>query len=176
MLNNKPNNPSKYNQGNYIPKNKDKIIKLNDNGGLYYRSGLEKKIMFWLDLKEDIVRWGAECIRVPYQVSVVENGLLTLKTHSYYADFYYEMKVGESIRKVVVEVKPMKEYEDAILFKEGKFNVPTDITHKKLKNLEWRFKTAQKNYEKWESMIKWCNTKGFEFIIITEQHLKKFNI
>jgi hypothetical protein len=42
MINSKPNN-KKYHQGNYIPINKGKVFKLNNEGGLYYRSGLEKK-------------------------------------------------------------------------------------------------------------------------------------
>jgi hypothetical protein len=37
MLNSKPNN-SQYHQGLYVPKNKDKVIKLNSQGGLFYRS------------------------------------------------------------------------------------------------------------------------------------------
>jgi hypothetical protein len=42
MLNSKPNN-SNYNQGNYIPQYKDKVLKLNNQGGIYYRSSWEKK-------------------------------------------------------------------------------------------------------------------------------------
>ena len=56
MLNSKPNN-SNYNQGNYVPKNKDKVLKLNNNGGVYFRSSWEKKIMTWLDLNEKIIKW-----------------------------------------------------------------------------------------------------------------------
>ena len=56
MLNSKPNN-SNYNQGNYIPVNKDKVIKLNNQGGIFYRSSWEKKICHWLDHKSEIVRW-----------------------------------------------------------------------------------------------------------------------
>lgn len=41
MLNSVPNN-DKYNQGNYVPKNKDKVLKLNAKGGVFFRSGWEK--------------------------------------------------------------------------------------------------------------------------------------
>jgi hypothetical protein len=34
MLNSKPNN-KKYHQGNYIPNNKDKVLKLNSEGGCF---------------------------------------------------------------------------------------------------------------------------------------------
>jgi hypothetical protein len=101
---------------------------------------------------------------------------MKIKSHSYFPDFYYEMRLNDSIKHVVAEVKPKKDYEDAILFENGEFNISETLTLKKLKNLEYRFKTAQKNSEKWKTMINWCNKKGFEFIIITEEHLKKFNV
>lgn len=50
MINSRPNNPkkkdgtSKYRQGNYIPVNKDKVLKLNENLGIYYRSSWEQKV------------------------------------------------------------------------------------------------------------------------------------
>jgi hypothetical protein len=37
MLNSKPNK-KKYHQGNYIPNNKDKVLKLNSEGGVFLRS------------------------------------------------------------------------------------------------------------------------------------------
>jgi hypothetical protein len=177
MLNSKPNNPGKYDQGNYVPKYKDKVVKLNNQGGVYYRSSWEKKIMTWLDHNKNIIKWGAECMRIPYQITSVVDGDMKIKSHSYFPDFYYEMRLNDSsIKHVVVEVKPKKDYEDAILFENGKFNISENLTLKKLKNLEYRFKTAQKNSEKWKTMIAWCNKKGYEFIIITEDHLKKFSL
>jgi hypothetical protein len=35
---------------------------------------------------------------------------------------------------------------------------------------------AQKNSEKWKTMIKYCDLKGWDFIIITEEHLKKMGL
>lgn len=177
MLNSKPNNPSKYHQGNFVPKNKDKVLKLNNQGGVYYRSSWEKKIMVWLDLNKSISMWGAECMRIPYQLTHIENGDVKIKQHSYFPDFYYEMRDSEGVLKqVVVEVKPQKDYEDTILFEKGLFKIDEKKTLKQLRNLEYRFKMAQKNSEKWKTMIKWCEKKGYEFIIITEIHLKKFNV
>jgi hypothetical protein len=174
MLNSKPNN-SKYNGGNYIPINRDKVIKLNDSGGVYYRSSWEKKIMTWLDLKSDIVRWGSECFAIPYQLTHFNNGDVNLKSHTYYPDFYYEMQIPDgSIKRTVVEVKPMKEYKMVQDLNEGRLVIPTNL--RRMKNFEYDLKMAQKNSEKWKTVIKWCNKKGFDFIIITEEHLKKFNV
>ena len=175
MLNSKPNN-SKYHGGNYVPKNKDKVLKLNTQGGVYYRSSWEKKIMYWLDNKKEIIKWGAECMRIPYQMTHFNNGDMKVKEHSYYPDFYYEMRNSDGVLKqVVVEVKPMKEYKMVQLLKEGKLEVP-EKGIKKLKSFEYDLKMAYKNKNKWETMIKWCDKKGYDFIIITEEHLKKFSI
>ena len=176
MLNSKPNNKN-YNQGNYVPKNKDKVLKLNSQGGIFYRSSWEKKIITWLDNNKSIVKWGSECLRIPYQMTHVVDGNMKIKEHSYFPDFYYEIKLSDgSIRSVVAEVKPKAEYNDAIMFTEGRFQTPEKSSLKKLQSLEYKFKMAQKNAEKWQTMIRWCEKKGYEFIIITEDHLKKFNL
>lgn len=175
MINSAPGN-SNYNQGNYIPKYKDKVIKLNTQGGVYYRSSWEKRIMTWLDNSPNIVKWGAECMRIPYQMTHFENGDARVKEHSYYPDFYYEIKLSDgNIDRVIAEVKPMKEYKMVIDLSENKLEVP-DKGLKKLKNFEYDLKMAYKNKNKWETMINWCNLKGYKFIVITEQHLKKLGV
>jgi hypothetical protein len=172
MLNSRPNN-SRYSQGNYIPNNPDKLLKLNKEGGVYFRSGLEKKFMIWLDNKKEIIKWGAECLKIPYQMKHFDNGDIKLKEHCYFPDFYYEMRLADDTTKyVVVEVKPMKEYKMVINLNEGNLNVPTNGL-KKLKNFEYDIKMAYQNQSKWQTMIKWCNIKGYEFIVVTEEHLKK---
>lgn len=173
MLNSKPNN-KKYHQGNYIPKTKDKVYKLNNEGGLYYRSGLEKKFMVWLDNNENIIMWGCENLEIPYEMThFEENGDIKVKRHRYYPDFYYRIKNSDgSLKDVVVEVKPQKEYEMVLLLSEGKIDV-NDGSLKKLKRQEYDVKMGYKNKCKWVTMIKWCNKKGYEFIIITEKHLGK---
>jgi hypothetical protein len=80
-----------------------------------------------------------------------------------------------TLKQVVVEVKPMKEYKMVQDLNEGRLTVPQSGA-KKLKNFEYDLKMAYKNKNKWETMINYCNKKGYEFIIITEEHLKKFNV
>ena len=175
MINSKPSN-SNYNSGNYIPKNKDKVLKLNTQGGVYFRSSWEKKIMVWLDLKPEIIQWGAECLEIPYQMTHFENGDTKIKAHRYYPDFFYRMRSSDGVLKeVVVEVKPLKDYNMVIALSEGKLQTP-EKGLKKLKSFEYDIKQAQKNREKWMAMIEWCKIKGFEFIIITEENLKRFNV
>jgi len=127
-------------------------------------------------MNEKIIKWGAECMKIPYQMTHFDNGDMRVKEHCYYPDFYYEMRGEDGVLKqVVVEVKPMKEYKMVIALSEGKLEVPQKGT-KKLKNFEYDLKMAYKNKNKWETMINWCNKKGYEFIIITEENLKRFNV
>lgn len=173
MINSKPNN-SKYQQGNYIPVNKDKVIKLNSQGGIFYRSSWEKRFQTYLDHSEHVIKWGAECLSVPYQMKHFNSGDLAVKNHTYYPDFYYETRINGVLKQVVVEIKPHNEYLDVIMLQEGKFDVPQKITTKGLSNLEYKFKMAQRNLSKWETMIKWCDKMGYEFIIITEKTLNNY--
>jgi hypothetical protein len=165
MINSAPNNP-KYNQGVYHPTNKDKVIKLNAVGGLYYRSSLEKKMMHYLDLNSKIRMWGAENLKIPYQKTEWHNESQQLKTteHIYYPDFYYEIITTDgSVEKVVAEVKPYSETIEPKL--------ANNPTAKQLRNFEYALKMWNKNLSKWEYMIDWCNRKGMKFIIITEKIL-----
>jgi len=177
MLNSKPNNTN-YHQGNFIPKYRDKLLKLNNQGGIYYRSSYELRFMKFLDMNKSVTKWGAECISIPYQLTHYEkNGDINLKSHTYYPDFYYEIAGNDGMtKKVIAEVKPNSEYLDTILLENKGFKIPPNSTLKQLKNLEYRMKMSQKNSEKWKTMIKFCDKKGWEFIIITEDHLKKMGI
>lgn len=165
MINSAPNN-SKYHQGVFYPKNKDKVIKMNALGGLYYRSSLEKKMMTYLDLNDKIVNWGAENLKIPYQKTEWHNESKQVKTteHIYYPDFYYEIvKEDGSVSKIVAEVKPYSETVEPRLQK--------NPTAKQLKNFEYALKMWNKNLSKWEYMIEWCKRKDMQFIIITEKLL-----
>jgi len=168
MINSAPKQPNKYKQGIFYPNNKDKVIKLNSQGGLFYRSGLEHKMMIYLDMNDNIIHWGAEHLRIPYSKTewVSESQDYKTTEHSYYPDFYYELKRSDdSVSRVVAEVKPSSETTEPVLRE--------NPTAKQLKNFEYSLKMYNKNLSKWKAMIEYCERKGFEFIIITEQHLNK---
>jgi hypothetical protein len=101
-----------------------------------------------------------------------ENGDVKIKEHSYFPDFYYEMRINGVLSQVVVEVKPQKEYEMVLKLNEGKLDVPENKL-KKLKNFEYSLKMAYKNKNKWETMVKWCDKKGYNFIVVTEETFKR---
>ena len=166
MLNSAPKQPNKYHQGLFVPTNKDKVIKLNSQGGLYYRSGLEQKMMVYLDNNAKIINWGAEHLSIPYTKTewVSESQEYRKTEHTYYPDFYYELKREDgTISKVVAEVKPYSETIEPVL--------KQNPTSKQMKNFEYSLKMYNKNLSKWSYMIDYCQRKGFEFIIITEKVL-----
>lgn len=151
----------------YIPSNLNKVIMLNEKGGLFYRSGLEHKMMIYLDHSDKVVRWGAEFFSVPYQKTewVAEKQSYRTTTHKYYPDFYYEIiKEDGSIEKVVAEVKPKSETVAPKL--------PEKATPRQMKNFEYALKMFNKNISKWQKMIEFCKSANVRFIIITEDHLK----
>jgi hypothetical protein len=168
MINSAPNQSGKYHQGLFIPTNKDKVIKLNSQSGLYYRSSLEKKIMIWLDVNEKILKWSAEYLKIPYEKTEYNEKKQELETttHTYFPDFYYELLRDDgTISRVVAEVKPSSETIEPKL--------PVNYTSKQLKNFKYSLNMWNKNLSKWKYMIEYCQRKGFEFIIITEKHLSK---
>jgi hypothetical protein len=167
MLNSAPRSGGLYKQGLFVPKNKEKLIKANSQGGVYYRSGLEHKMMIYLDNNENIRSWSSEYIKIPYEKTeyVNETQMWETTKHTYYPDFYYELVRSDgSVTKVVAEVKPSTETREP--------KIPQNPTAKQLKNFEYALKMWNKNLSKWKYMIEWCERKGFEFIIITEERLK----
>jgi hypothetical protein len=163
MLNSKPNNKN-YKNGLYVPINMDKILKLNDKGGFYYRSGLEHKFMIYLDNNSDVVKWNPEIVKIPYIRNAWDNKLQeTHRTeHCYYPDFYYEIiKKDGTIARVLAEIKP---YKDTIPPKIGE-----NPTLNQIKNFEYDLKMYSKNMDKWRFAFEWCKVKGYEFIIIPDK-------
>ena len=112
MINSAPRQPGKYKQGLYVPKHMNKLIKANSYGGLFYRSGLEHKMMIYLDSNENIRMWGAEHLRISYEKTEFNNKTHEIETtsHGYYPDFYYELiRSDGTISRVVAEVKASNE-------------------------------------------------------------------
>jgi len=122
--------------------------------------------MIYLDNNSKIIHWGAEHLRVPSTKTewISEKQEFKTTEHNYYPDFYYELlREDGSISRVVAEVKPSSETQEPKL--------RDNPTTKQLKNFEYALKMYNKNLSKWKYMIEYCERKGFEFIIITEQHL-----
>lgn len=158
MLNVRPESNGKFSTGIFYPQNASKVIKLNDKGGLFFRSSWERKVMVFLDTNVNVVRWGAEFIEIQY---LDING----HSHRYYPDFYAEFRTDDphTYKRMVMEVKPYKET--------IKPQPPKATTHKALQSYEYAIKMYFKNCYKWQKAIEYCKNRGLEFFIITEKNL-----
>lgn len=152
----------KYHQGYYQLINKDKY--LGDPTRIVYRSSWELAFCRYLDNNTSIVKWSCETLTIQYRD--LEN-----KSHRYYPDFYYVLKDPNDPMKqeqVIVEIKPLTEVNQP--------NRPLNETSKALRNYEYAIRTHIKNKLKWSAAIDYCNKRGMKFILVTENHLKKYGI
>lgn len=114
----------------------------------------------YLDNHKDILKWRCEDPVITYTD-------LRGKIHRYYPDFMYEMKTNDDIglKKVIVEIKPKKE-----LYPPSR---PKKETAKSLESYEYAVRSHIKNKLKWSAAEEYARKRGMQFIIITEDHLKK---
>ena len=138
--------------GRYTPKNIKKYRGNPDK--VYYRSLWERNFMVYCDNNSAILEWGSEEVIIPY-ISPLDG-----RKHRYFPDFYIKVKQADgSIKKIIIEVKPKKQCK------------PPDIPKKKTKRFINEVRTWGVNKAKWEAAIEWCNDRGMEFKILTEDHV-----
>lgn len=146
--------PSKYYQGLYELRNTDKYK--GDPTKIYYRSSWEFRFCKWADYSEKVIAWVSEDIEIPYK-----DRFGTQRT--YYPDYYVEFLKEGKIHRWIVEVKPKKETVPP--------PKPTKMTPKRKKDYIAALETYMKNYKKWAAAVSYCNKRGMEFKIITEDVL-----
>ena len=140
-------------KGKYIPKNPQKYK--GDPSQVVYRSLWERKFMVYCDKNDKVVEWGSEEIIVPYRSPW--DG----KMHRYFPDFYIKIEqTTGGVKKFLIEVKPKHQCKDPI-------KPPKKRTRKWYNEV----KTWGINQAKWKSAIDWCQNRGMEFKILTEDHL-----
>ena len=141
-------------KGRYTPQNKGKYA--GNPSNVIYRSLWERKLMNWCDLNPDVIKWGSEETVIPY-VSPLDN-----KIHRYFVDFYIQVKTKDGlIKSYLVEVKPKK------------YTKPPETNPKK-KSKSWfsEVKNWGVNSAKWKAASEYAKDKKWDFIILTEDHLK----
>lgn len=160
-----------YRQGQYVPVHPEKC--LNTNGKISakppeYRSSWELKFMRYCDIRDRVLEWGSEIIKIPYYSEV--DG----KTHQYVTDFYFVCRPvhGEGVQKYICEVKPKSQV--ANLDENGDVVYPDPPKVKSQKALQaWqeRCNVIRINNCKWQAARKWCRENGFIFKILSEEQV-----
>lgn len=140
-----------YKQGKFKPRYPQKYI--GDPNDIVYRSGWEKRVMQSLDDNSNILKWASEEVVIPY-ISPIDN-----KPHRYFVDFYVEAKAPDgSIKKMLLEVKPKAQTEEP-------------RKRRKTKQYITEVMTWGVNQAKWKAAQEFCDDRGWEFKLITENEL-----
>lgn len=144
---------SKFYQGRYTPKNKEKYK--GDPNNIIYRSSWEFRFMKYCDNNPNIIEWGSEEFFINYFDPT------TNKVRRYFPDFFVKLKnkSGE-IKKYIIEVKPKKQTVE-----------PTKNPKRKTKSWINEVLTYEKNKSKWKAATEFCKDNLMEFKIITEDEL-----
>ena len=125
-----------------------------DYKNIVYRSSWEKKVMIWLDKNPSIITWSSEEVIVPYKSPA--DG----KWHRYFVDFYVQVKtVDGKLKSFLWEVKPKKQATEP--------QVKKRITKQYINEVV----TWSVNQAKWAAATEYCKDRGWEFKVLTEDHL-----
>jgi hypothetical protein len=163
MTKNRSRPNRRYKQGKYLLQNLEKY--LGNPSEIIYRSSWEHAFCRFCDINQNVRRWSAEGLVIPYQITNDKN---QVENHRYYPDFYLEMITNgdsEKYDRVVIEIKPKAETNPP--------KAPQKQTLKMLENYEYSLRTYKKNLHKWAFTKDWCEKRNIKFIIITEDDLRK---
>jgi hypothetical protein len=110
--------------------------------------------MTWLDSNPNIINWASEELVVPY-ISPVDN-----RWHRYFPDFMVKVRQQDGKTKIMMlEVKPKKQTQ------------PPKTPKRKTKQYINEVMTYGVNQAKWKYATDYCLDRGWEFRVITEDHL-----
>ena len=140
-------------KGKYRPTNPKKYR--GNPSQVIYRSLWERKLMVYCDQNDKVLEWGSEEVIIPY-LSPWDN-----KVHRYFPDFYMKVRQADgSTKKFIIEVKP-------------KSQCKQPVKNPKRRTTKWfnEVKTFAINQAKWKSAREFCEDKGMEFKIFTEDHI-----
>lgn len=141
---------SKY-KGLFKPQNPQKY--LGDPTKIIFRSMYELKYMKFLDAHPDVLKWGSEEVIINY---LAPDG----RIRRYFPDFVVQLRnrKGE-IEKLMVEIKPYVQTQPP--------KRPKKLTRKFLQEAE----TYAINKAKWAAATQFCEQKGLQFKVYTENEL-----
>ena len=139
-------------KGKFSPKNPGKYR--GDPTNIIFRSLWERKLMVHLDENQSVIQWSSEEIAIPYR-SPLDN-----RIHRYFPDFYVKAIDSDGrLKEMILEVKPKKETREPVKKKRITKQYITEVT------------TWGKNQAKWKAATEYCSDRGWEFKLITEDHL-----
>ena len=138
--------------GRFTPTNPQKYV--GDHKNIIYRSSWECRVMTWLDKNPDIISWASEELIIPY-ISPADG-----QRHRYFPDFLVKVRNKDGVLKtMLIEVKP-------------KYQTQPPVQKKRItKQYINEVVTWGVNQAKWKAATEFCLDRGWEFKIVTEDHL-----
>ena len=110
--------------------------------------------MHWMDKNPDIISWASEELIIPYKSPV--DG----RWHRYFPDFLVKSRTKDGkVKTMLIEVKPKKQTKQPAPQKRVTKKYITEVT------------TWGVNQAKWAAATEFCLDRGWEFKIVTEDHL-----
>jgi hypothetical protein len=138
--------------GRFTPKNPQKYI--GDYNNIIYRSSWECKVMDWLDRNDNVISWASEELTIPYK-SPADN-----RFHRYFPDFLVKVKTKDGkFKTILIEVKPKRQ------------TLPPEQKKRITKQYVNEVVTYGVNQAKWKAAEEYCLDRGWEFRVMTEEHL-----
>lgn len=138
--------------GIFKPTNPQKYV--GDHTNIIWRSTWECRVMTWLDKNPSVVSWASEELTIPY-VSPVDG-----RYHRYFPDFVVKVRTQDGKTKtMMLEVKPKKQTQAPPKQKRVTKRYITEVA------------TWGVNQAKWKAATEFCLDRGWEFKVITEDHL-----
>lgn len=140
-------------KGRYSPTNPEKYK--GDVNNIIFRSLWERRFMVYCDTNKSVLAWSSEELSVPY-ISPVDNRL-----HKYYPDFILQLKSPNNIEEkkiTMIEIKPKRQTK------------PPKKTQNKRRFI-YETKTWGVNEAKFKAAELYCKKKGWDFKILTEDHI-----
>jgi len=138
-------------KGFYRPVNRQKYR--GNANRIVYRSGWELKFMRWCDLSDIVIEWQSEEFAIPYRHP------LDGQVHRYFPDFKVKLRTKKGIETWVVEIKPHKQAQPPVPRKRK--------TRKYINEVQ----TYAINKYKWDYAQRWCQSRGYKFVVLTEHEL-----
>ena len=146
----KSNSP--YYQSYFFPTNPQKY---SGEYPILCRSLMEKKVCMYLDMNPEITTWASEPFSIKY-LNAWDN-----KEHNYYPDFAFVVNG----KNMIAEVKPRRQL--------NKPPEPKRKTEKSMKNYRTSLKMYVTNLSKVEAVKKFADNNNLNFVLITENEIKK---
>ena len=165
---NKPNinNPFSQKTGYFEPTNRKKYV--GKDPRIIYRSGMELKFMTMCDTSEKIIEWSSESIAIQYEHPFETNNDGSKKTKNYYPDFHIKVKIGDTEKLYIIEVKPI----DMLRIPQ---QLKSNATKKQMENRNKKLRDVMVNIKKCDAAKKWCQLRNCEYVFLTDQFFNNIN-